>query len=204
MNTKCTICCKPTVARGLCRTHYYSAHRHGTLGEYTSIRPSLKQRFDALYDKSNSGCWLWKGAKTKSGYGLIWITEDKCNRLAHRVSYALHNGVDPDALDVCHHCDTPLCVNPEHLFVGTRKDNILDCVAKQRNAFGTKNGHSILTDEIVAFIHSLDGLESQKEIAKRYDVNPSVISRIMSGKAWRHITAPVPVVGASQPQSSLP
>lgn len=82
----------------------------------------------------NTGCWLWTGIMTRDGYGKL-VTDrgdTRTNSRAHRLSYELFHGPIPNGLVVCHHCDTPLCVNPQHLFIGTVGDNVRDAVKKRR------------------------------------------------------------------------
>lgn len=92
-------------------------------------------------------CWRWRG---KSKYGTVW--RDGRNHFVHRVSYELHYGPIPLGMFVCHHCDTPGCIRPTHLFLGTQQDNIRDAVAKgrHRNSKKThcKNGHAFTEDNI--------------------------------------------------------
>ena len=83
-------------------------------------------------------CWLWTGSKSAEGYGKfsygrIPKTGRYMSGLAHRFSYTLHKGVIASDMFVCHRCDTPSCVNPNHLFLGTNQDNMKDCAAKGRN-----------------------------------------------------------------------
>lgn len=89
-------------------------------------------RFNEKYEINEStGCWLWHGSKDKDGYGKININYK--NYRAHRLSYELFKDIIPEGLFVCHTCDTPNCVNPEHLFLGTNQDNMDDMVAKGRS-----------------------------------------------------------------------
>lgn len=93
-------------------------------------------RFEAKYVKSPSGCWEWVGAKHERGYGYFYTHPDFSDRkmdYTHRVSLFLYNGMKPNSNDcVLHKCDNPSCVNPDHLMIGTHKDNMLDMVGKSR------------------------------------------------------------------------
>ena len=91
----------------------------------------LLARFDAQHiPEPNSGCWLWIGSQRR-GYGLIWDAGKQW--LAHRVSWVIHSGAIPDGMHVLHKCDTPPCVNPQHLFLGTHAQNMADRDRKGRN-----------------------------------------------------------------------
>jgi hypothetical protein len=116
-------------------------------------RPTLAERFWAKVQKTD-GCWLWTGCRNRLGYGKIkvrsYVTEP-----AHRVALKLSGVEVPDDMDACHHCDNPRCVRPDHLFVGTRKDNMQDAVRKGRmvsvNALRTecKRGHPLSGDNLI-------------------------------------------------------
>jgi hypothetical protein len=94
---------------------------------------TLRDRFMAKVVKDPSGCWLWTGATKASGYGSIMIRSYVVD-YAHRASWMIHYGDIPPLLNVCHKCDRPGCVNPEHLFLASQYDNMQDMVAKGRSA----------------------------------------------------------------------
>lgn len=98
------------------------------------VTESVLARFWAKVAKAD-GCWLWSASLDDKGYGMFKL--DGRMWKAPRVSWLIHNS-DPAKLDVCHSCDTPACVNPEHLFIGTASDNMLDCARKGR--LGAQNG----------------------------------------------------------------
>lgn len=141
----------------------------------------------SFFDKINKTktCWLWTAA-TNGKYGVIG--QNGKNRFyAHRFSFIIHKGEIPDHFCVLHKCDTPLCVNPKHLFVGTHKDNVDDKIKKGRDLVREKHPMAKLTWKEVAEIRNLYSLGSltQREIAKIYGVTRKNISRITTSKTWQ-------------------
>src|SRR3990167_1102674 len=104
-----------------------------------------KIRFYKKVRKLNR-CWIWKGGKNKTGYGRFFFK----NRLwsSHRCMWEMTNGDIPKGMNVLHRCDNPSCVNPEHLFLGTQKDNMSDCIKKGRKPnkgpFGERNAMAVI------------------------------------------------------------
>lgn len=127
-------------------------------------------------------CWLWIAGQ-RFGYGGFWL-EGK-TRLAHRVSWVLHNGVIPEGMCVLHTCDTPLCVNPRHLFLGTYADNTKDCIEKGR--FGGGGYRKLSNNNVKIIRQMLKTTRKQKDIAKLFNVDPSNISHIARNKTWNSI-----------------
>lgn len=136
-------------------------------------------------------CWEWQ-ASTANGYGRFRIG-NTCH-LAHRFSFELHNGPIPSGMLVCHACDNPPCVNPDHLFLGTIADNNRDMAAKNRTnriprTMGEDSHYARLTAAQVLEIRQLaaTGNETQTAIAARFGMTSSAISRIVLRQAWKHI-----------------
>ena len=102
------------------------------------------------YVQRTDGCWLWTGAKNQSGYGVIWDRARGANSFAHRAMYELNVGPIPPEMFLCHHCDVPNCVRPNHLFVGTPKDNSVDSSRKgrrhQQQITHCKRGHEFTVE----------------------------------------------------------
>lgn len=96
--------------------------------------------------KGPNECWIWKGPTNPSrgSYGRFWI--HRAEFRAPRIAYAIWNALDPGTLHVCHSCDNPLCVNPHHLWLGTARDNLRDCIEKGRTATGDRNGSRLHPD----------------------------------------------------------
>lgn len=136
----------------------------------------------------NSGCWLWTGAPSPGGYGEIRVG-GRVQTGAHRLSYTLHVGPIPPGLHVCHACDTPPCVNPAHLWLGTAADNVADKVAKGRQRRpdhrGERHPRARITEATVRFIRAspLDN----KQLAKMLAYPASGICSIRAGRSWAHV-----------------
>ena len=145
---------------------------------------SLRERFDIQHEEvSVSGCWIWTGTCSHSGYGQI--KENYRTRLAHRVSWEIHNGAIPEGIVVCHRCDVPQCVNPAHLFLGTMKDNVADMLSKGRGSDrkGDKHPNSkISNSEILEIIRLHKAGHMGKEIASRFGISRGYVSQLINGK----------------------
>jgi hypothetical protein len=144
-------------------------------------------RFFSKVEKTDS-CWIWKAKARCNGYGLFKINQR--NIPAHRISYQIHNGDFDFNLHVLHKCDIRNCVNPDHLFLGTNKDNVDDKVSKDRQAKGSDNGNSILSENDVIEIKELLKYKYYgyiRHMMKKYNVSERCILDIKSGRTWKHI-----------------
>lgn len=169
--------------------------------------PDAAQQYllDRTEPDTNGGCWLWTGS-TVLGYGSCRVG-DKTRR-SHRVSYEAFVGPIPKGLHVCHKCDVPACVNPEHLFVATHTENMRDMARKGRSALcvdperakslsrnrrkvfqGGEISHlSLLKEEDILQIRALKGVEMQKVTASRFGITQSNVSMIQTRKTWSHLS----------------
>lgn len=155
------------------------------------IMDDIQKRFWAKVDKSGE-CWVWTGAKNLKGYGRFKIARKFYS--PHRLVWEWSNGPIPDKMDVCHHCDNPSCVNPKHLFCGTRSENMLDAGRKGRlstyqRARGSEVGSAKLTKEQVIEIRTTyaKGRMNQREIANAYGVGRTTVRHIIHRRTWRHV-----------------
>lgn len=175
-----------------------------------SKRPTPEERFWRNVNKSgptmpgmDSACWEWTAHRRGLGYGEMWVNGR--NVVTHRFSFALANGPIPAGLFVCHRCDNPPCVNPDHLFLGTHDDNMADRSAKGRQAKGDRQGarlhpetvvrgeahHSAKLSEadvLAIRARSLSG-ETMLKLSKEYRVDHATVRRIVTGHTWKHLPA---------------
>jgi hypothetical protein len=150
---------------------------------------TILERFNKLFSPEPfSGCWLWHGAVTSKGYGSLFVLKTAHGiktGSAHRVSWELFRGEIPKGLLVCHKCDVRICVNPDHLFLGTNKDNTQDSVRKDRHTRGERCARTKLAREQVLQIRSDPRCE--RLIAKDYGLNPATVCRIKNKLRWKHL-----------------
>lgn len=145
---------------------------------------TLEDRFLKKINKTSS-CWLWTGSKTRGGYGNIRakVNSKWTMRRSHIVSYELYKG-PVNGLQVCHSCDTPSCVNPDHLWLGTAKENADDMVSKGRNKISvTRSKITHLDAESIRRLYSKGVL--QKDIAALFGIARNTVSTIVNNKRWK-------------------
>jgi DNA-binding XRE family transcriptional regulator len=151
-------------------------------------RSPLEQLMSRVIPEPNTGCWFWIGAiHNPSGYGRLGIGgRNGRDVYAHRLSYELYRGSIPSGFVVCHKCDDPICVNPDHLFLGTHRDNSNDKCQKGRQLYGERNPRAKLSYSSVKLIRVLysEGL-TQRYLADRFGVARETIGQIVRGERWR-------------------
>ena len=128
-------------------------------------------------------CHIWTGAKTGNGYGTISFKGRYVG--THRAAYLAYVGDIPNGMLVCHRCDTPLCINPTHLFLGTTKDNSGDCMGKSRQAHGERNAGSKLKEHQVLDIRN--STDTVKMLVRKYSVHKTTIYRIRRRSSWKKL-----------------
>lgn len=169
-------------SRLYCGMHKQRAHKYGSTE--LPIRPNIVERFWRLVEPvpTEVGCWLWRGSMNNKGYGVFGDGREG-SRLAHRFSWTLRNGPIADGAQICHRCDVPLCVNPDHHFVCDQGQNVRDAVQKGRHYSYFRLHGTKLTDEDVVVIRNryAGGGVTMKEIAETFAVSPACVQRIVRG-----------------------
>lgn len=186
----CKICNKKAVRRHLCKKHYLFELKIGN--KVNGIEPIVRFRKKVKINKKN-GCWEWQGYRDRNGYGTF-STKFKMMK-AHRFSYEYYNKKIPDNMLVCHTCDNPCCVNPEHLWLGTDCDNHRDMVKKGRfrTVYGEDCGSSKLSNNEVLHIRIFFNKNKNKMtkvkiirlFSKKHEVSTVTIERILYNSTWK-------------------
>lgn len=177
-------CQKTHYGRGWCRFHYQRAYLSGNLEAQprTLAKPtdSLDARLRNIgWTVTESGCWEWNGAKDNHGYGQMAVNRRRPWK-AYRIAYEAWVKVPADNVDICHSCDNPACINPAHLFEGTRQVNVDDMIAKKRHANGERRPNHKVKDEQVSLIRAeyAAGGVSQKYLGVKYGISQAQVSNI--------------------------
>lgn len=178
-----------------CGAEYYLSPSHRDASSYCSRScralaqskwqsKDLATRFWEKVNKTES-CWLWTGALLKTGYGSIRINNKSVR--AHRVAYELSVGKIPDGMIILHSCDNPLCVNPSHLRIGNKRENMADAIERGQHKTGERHAKSKLSNNDVATIRAaLSAGVTGRYLAKKFSVDETTISHIKSSKSWKH------------------
>jgi len=194
----------PKVVTGVCKnckTAFYGWLSRGVYPQFCSHechyaftrKPvNIKKRFWGHVDiGAPNECWLWTAGTFWHGYGQFsYVREQGKTQIvyAHRFAYRITKGKIPKGLFVCHSCDNPPCCNPNHLFLGTHEDNMQDRDRKNRQARGESHSRAKITSEEVREIRRLynEG-QSQKRIARIYNISPRQVSGICCGVYWKQV-----------------
>lgn len=190
---KCMVegCALQHSAKGYCNKHYQRILRGQALSDPT--RKTLTQRIEGKVRRDPvTGCQVWQGAVSggcdgSMKYGYIRVSGKSLR--VHRVAYEIHNGPIPVGMVICHSCDNPLCVNPDHMTLGTQNDNMQDMIEKRRarHAVGEANNSKLKESEVLEMLSLSAKGASASSLATRYGVHPATIRKIVLGKKWAYL-----------------
>ncbi len=169
---------------------YFLAYLRYCARMKSTMEITAPARFWAKVNKTET-CWLWTAAiDGNGGYGVFHPTK-KLSTRAHRWSWAETNGPIPEGLFVCHKCDVPTCVRPDHLFLGTKAENNADMIAKGRHAVGEQRGSKFTSKQVLRMRDMYNSGKTIAQISRAFSHNHSNISQIVQGVTWKHLLRPI-------------
>jgi hypothetical protein len=159
-------------------------HHRPPLPDNEYLEKAKKRFWAKVFKRGENDCWEWQSVLSHDGYGRIWFHGKFMG--AHRFSWMIHNeNTNPGDQQICHVCDNPICVNPNHLFLGTNKDNMQDRIAK----VGWRKTTAQLTPKQVSEIRTRYQSENipSRQLGREYGVSKTQILRIINKKSWQHV-----------------
>jgi hypothetical protein len=154
---------------------------------FAALRPTIREKFEQRFERG-SGCWNWTG--TIEGYGYGVLDHNWKRYRAHVLALEFDGRPVPKGMVACHHCDNPRCVRPDHLYVGTVKDNAIDAKERGRLRTGSHHHNSRLTEGAVAEMRSVyTGKRGDvSKLARRFGVSRQTAARAIKGATWGHVS----------------
>lgn len=159
--------------------------QNAKLWQDPAARATIFARFWSNVNRPDAkACWEWTGYVSKRGYGVFGFGRGM-RALAHRFSWVASRGEIPAGIEVCHHCDNTVCVNPDHLFLGTHRENHLDSIRKGRKrAWGLQKLNAAQVYEIRARVAAG---ELQYRVAREFGIARNTVSGIVRFQSWQHL-----------------
>jgi len=179
------------IRRAMCDRCYDRWLRNRT--EEERYRPTTQERWESKFERgAPEECWLWRGGLSK-GYGSFHVSSKRGRVKAHAYAVELATGVRcPRGQGALHRCDNPPCVNPNHIYYGTQKQNSADMVERSRHPVGERRPNSRMTaDQVVNIRERFAAGETFTQLKKEFGISSGRLSNIVNGHAWKHVGGPI-------------
>ena len=174
-----------------CEKHYMRNRRHGDPhGGFTRDSSVPYQEWFWQQVEKTDACWLWSRGRDSCGYGTLMREDGSADR-AHRMAWILTFGEIADGLFVCHKCDNPPCCRPDHLFLGSQKDNMQDAARKNRTVFGEQHSTQFTEKDVVEMRLARSSGLSYAAIGYQFSCSPGTVRNIVTGIQWRRSGGPI-------------